>query len=842
MRDNSTGPPLSSIQYTFFGKIRQSWITPIFALLIILSITFGVYFSQLATANEQNDKASAFAKSDAEKSISDYMAKITALASGSSNIFRSNFDTSSELLEQYVQNSQVTTRYKGIYEMGFAVPNVIGNPTIETIAPKSITESSGFTVDSLTGIPLSAIVDSNDEFNEARDSGENQITNIFISQALTNSNTKKHALLLIPVFKAGTVSRTVSERRANFIGTIFVPIDISSFLEGAKDEANTFDYFGITIGDDETISGTTIINSKRTITDLRKQNIRLLNKTMVLDYNDYSIKKRASNIGRQTTLYSGIGLAIMIYLVLMIMQLGEKRANLASLNAEREIYQSEARFSALIKQSSDITLVIDSNGLVIFASPSLKNNLGYSTADLIGRPFLKFLSLKNTKLQAISVLKKLNKGIVPEPFETKVVTKNGVECTFECVINDLRNDPAVGGIVCNSRDISERKTSELEVKKAMALYENALSNAPIGVALVHKNGQCFWTNDALTEFLGIDNSEIIKKELKDNILKDDRTLFIKLWSKLDSVKENKVVEEMRFEHPDGVARWGLISAQPVFDEKVFQYYVIQIEDTTERRRIAERLEYQAIHDPLTGMPNRLLLVDRLSLAIEKSKRTGLSLAVLFIDLDRFKIINDSLGHAAGDQLLMTVADRIKDSVRPNDTTARFGGDEFVILCEDISSDEQTNEISNRLLENIQMPIMLDEGEVYVTASIGIARSTGVIDTSETILRDADLAMYRAKEGGRNRVEEFDETTHVRAVADLQTGNGMFRALAKQEFHTHYQPSVDIRTGKLSGFEALVYWEHPTQGHISPKEFISLAEQTGIIVPIGMRVLKQHVNS
>ena len=159
-----------------------------------------------------------------------------------------------------------------------------------------------------------------------------------------NSNTKKHALLLIPVFKAGTVSRTVSERRANFIGTIFVPIDISSFLEGAKDEANTFDYFGITIGDDETISGTTIINSKRTITDLRKQNIRLLNKTMVLDYNDYSIKKRASNIGRQTTLYSGIGLAIMIYLVLMIMQLGEKRANLASLNAEREIYQSEAKY------------------------------------------------------------------------------------------------------------------------------------------------------------------------------------------------------------------------------------------------------------------------------------------------------------------------------------------------------------------------------------------------------------------------------------------------------------------------------------------------------------------
>ena len=438
---------------------------------------------------------------------------------------------------------------------------------------------------------------------------------------------------------------------------------------------------------------------------------------------------------------------------------------------------------------------------------------------------------------AIRVAKRLNMGDVLEPFEATVKTKDGRECTFECVINDLRDDPAVKGVVCNSRDITERKESELEVKKAMALYENALSNAPIGVALAHKNGTCFWANDALTEFLGLDDAAVVSKKLKDNILQDDQFLFSQLWSTLDSVKENKVVEEMRFNHPDGRARWGLISAQPVFDGTVFQYYVIQIEDTTERRSIAERLEYQAIHDPLTGMPNRLLLVDRLEVAITRAKRTGLSLAVMFIDLDRFKIINDSLGHAAGDQLLETVAERIKASVRPNDTIARFGGDEFVILCEDISTERQTQEISERLLENIHRPIMLREGEVYVTASIGLARSFGGDDTAETILRDADTAMYRAKDGGRNRVEEFDETTHTRAVEDLETGNGMFRALAQDEFRTHYQPVIDIRTGKLSGFEALVYWEHPQQGHIPPKDFIALAEETGVIVPLGMKVFE-----
>lgn len=820
-----------------FARLRQSWITPVFALLVILAITFGMYANQLNTANSENKKASALTKSNAEKSITSYLTSIEALANGASGIFREDPSLSAEALEKYVQTSQLSTKFKGVYEIGFARPNTIGDPVIQNIAPKSIAEGSGFTVDSLIDVPLNAIVPSNEEFSKARDTGENQITNTFISEALTSSKTAKHALVLIPVFKAGSVSRTAAERQENFIGTIFIPVDIDAFLDGAKDASDAFDYFSLTIGDDTTLSGSTLNEGDRAVANLETQNIRLNDKTMVLGYDDYSVKQRASNQGRQTTLYTGIGLAIMIYLVLTIMQLGEKRANLASLNAEKEIYQSEARFSALIKQSSDITLVIDSGGLVIFASPSIKNNLGYAGEEIIGKPFLDFLNVKKTKMLAIRVAKRLNMGDVLEPFEATVKTKDGRECTFECVINDLRDDPAVKGVVCNSRDITERKESELEVKKAMALYENALSNAPIGVALAHKNGTCFWANDALTEFLGLDDAAVVSKKLKDNILQDDQFLFSQLWSTLDSVKENKVVEEMRFNHPDGRARWGLISAQPVFDGTVFQYYVIQIEDTTERRSIAERLEYQAIHDPLTGMPNRLLLVDRLEVAITRAKRTGLSLAVMFIDLDRFKIINDSLGHAAGDQLLETVAERIKASVRPNDTIARFGGDEFVILCEDISTERQTQEISERLLENIHRPIMLREGEVYVTASIGLARSFGGDDTAETILRDADTAMYRAKDGGRNRVEEFDETTHTRAVEDLETGNGMFRALAQDEFRTHYQPVIDIRTGKLSGFEALVYWEHPQQGHIPPKDFIALAEETGVIVPLGMKVFE-----
>jgi len=392
--------------------------------------------------------------------------------------------------------------------------------------------------------------------------------------------------------------------------------------------------------------------------------------------------------------------------------------------------------------------------------------------------------------------------------------------------------------ISENRARTYAQKAERQVVKAKALYENALENAPIGVALVHKDGECFFTNEALETYLGLTNDEMKSVRLRDFIADEDKFAFSDMWQNLDKQSSERSSTELRFNHPDGRLRWGNISTQAVYDDDTFQYYVVQIEDTTERRSIAERLEYQAIHDPLTGLPNRLLFVDRLEVALQRSKRSGLGVTVLFMDLDRFKVVNDSLGHAAGDSLLVAVADRIKASVRPNDTIARFGGDEFVILCEDITDEKQTEEISQRLLENINRPIPLEEGEVYVTASIGVAKSLAGEDTPETILRDADTAMYRAKDGGRNRMEVFDERTHARAVANLETGNAMFRALDQNEFRVRYQPVISLASGRLSGFEALAYWQDPNRGQISAGEFIPLAEETGVIVPLGIKIFEE----
>jgi len=266
----------------------------------------------------------------------------------------------------------------------------------------------------------------------------------------------------------------------------------------------------------------------------------------------------------------------------------------------------------------------------------------------------------------------------------------------------------------------------------------------------------------------------------------------------------------------------------------------QIEDITERKAIGERLVHQAIHDPLTGLPNRLLFMDRLRDLMARGQRRKHRVAVLFVDLDHFKVINDSLGHEAGDQLLLAVGHRLRRMLRPTDTVARFGGDEFTILCPDVDDPESVTRLAERVLDEIARPVWLVDGEVFATASIGIACSLQRADapeSPETLVRDADAAMYRAKELGRRRAEFFDQRLRARTVEHLHIGNDLHRALERSEFELHYQPILELEMGRVSGFEALCRWRHPDRGLTGPVDFIGLAEETGLIVPLGAWVLE-----
>ena len=266
--------------------------------------------------------------------------------------------------------------------------------------------------------------------------------------------------------------------------------------------------------------------------------------------------------------------------------------------------------------------------------------------------------------------------------------------------------------------------------------------------------------------------------------------------------------------------------------------VVSLLDISERKKAELMLRHQAFHDPLTNLPNRFLLMDRLEHAIRRSKRGNNHFAVLFLDMDRFKLINDSLGHVAGDRLLEHMAAKVRSCLREEDTLARFGGDEFVVLAEDLRDPPQPVRIAQRILESLQEPVEVNGNTIYISTSIGIVLGSSHYSRAEQVIRDADTAMYRAKAMGKGCYAIFDEAMHTNAVKRLDIENELRKGIEQREFTLHYQPIINITDHSIVGFESLVRWNHPEKGLVGPCEFIPIAEETGLIVPLGDFVLEE----
>ncbi|MGE0730184.1 MAG: putative bifunctional diguanylate cyclase/phosphodiesterase [Acidimicrobiia bacterium] len=506
----------------------------------------------------------------------------------------------------------------------------------------------------------------------------------------------------------------------------------------------------------------------------------------------------------------------------------------AALIAETERRAGERRFKALVEHSRDAVLQLDAAGLVRSATPAALHVFGMADEAVVGQSLASLVEPEHRD----ALHRLLNEAPGGSGTAIEIRVRNQLEGPVWCelVATDLRDEPTVGGIVVTARTIDERKTAEQRLARSEARFRSLVQHSSDVVAVVDGDFVVSYASPSIARVLGHDHDDMIDREFLLLVHPDDRQRLVDVRSQLDPSGERPSRLELRVR--DGREWWRTldVTITDLRGHSAVQGIVINAHDVSERKELELDLARQAMYDDLTGLANRALFRQRVAEALERHRGGGPEVAVLFLDLNEFKTVNDSMGHSVGDELLAIVAKRLANLLRNGDTAARLGGDEFaLVLCSDDRNAVQ--QVARRVHAALGDPIHVGGREISIAGSVGIAYADEPDLTIGDLLRNADTAMYVAKRRGiTGQVEVFDPSMLVSVTERLELMNDLQRVLERDELLLYYQPLVDIRTGTIKGFEALTRWQHPTRGMVSPASFVPLAEEIGQIIPITEWVL------
>ena len=504
--------------------------------------------------------------------------------------------------------------------------------------------------------------------------------------------------------------------------------------------------------------------------------------------------------------------------------------------AQEELARSQAEYRLLAENASDFIMRSSPDGIIEWVSPSTTRALGWTEDEIVGQHAFVFGHPEEIA-RARAESQRLNAGHELTTLY-RTLRKDG---TFRWFRASVRPVTDADGVVVARVSAWQDAQAEVEADEAReaseGLFRKAMQSAAIGMIVAGADGFIRLVNPAMCAMLEDEADDLCTRHLLDLVHPDDRDAAVADRERLLASGGDSFVSQLRLLRHDGTSIWVRRTAVLVRDAAgAPESMVLQVEDITAERRAREQLAFQAFHDPLTGLRNRAWIVDMLESDLLESHRLGKRVGVLFVDLDNFKVVNESLGHVAGDEMLATVARRIAAALSTEFRIGRFGGDEFLVVIPEADGVHDVEAVAERVASAVAAPLTVAGHNVVTSASIGVAMSNES-STPESLLRDADAAVHRAKSSGRARWHFFDEEMHARAVERLTVEDDLRRGLEAHELTAYYQPLVDLVDRSVVGHEALVRWIHPEKGVLTPYAFLAVAEDSGLVVELGQQVLE-----